>query len=77
MFTVTGDSSGDPYEILGVSAEASDQDVKAAYRKLLRENHPDRVTAQGLPEEFIEVANRKMAEINAAWDRIKKERGLN
>ncbi len=77
MFTVTGETAGDPYEILGVSAETSDRDVKAAYRKLLRENHPDRVTAQGLPEEFIEVANRKMAEINAAWDRIKKERGLN
>ncbi len=77
MFAATGDTSGNPYEILGVSAEASDRDVKAAYRKLLQENHPDRVTAQGLPEEFIEVANRKMAEINAAWDRIKKERGLN
>ena len=77
MFTATGETVGDPYEILGVSAESSDRDVKAAYRKLLQENHPDRVTAQGLPEEFIEVANRKMAEINAAWDRIKKERGLN
>ena len=63
--------------LLGLSPQASDAEVKAAYRKLLRENHPDRVTAQGLPEEFIEVANRKMAEINAAHDRIKAERGLN
>ena len=77
MFAASGTTAGDPYEVLGVSAAASDRDVKAVYRKLLQENHPDRVTAQGLPEEFIEVANRKMAEINAAWDRIKKERGLN
>jgi DnaJ like chaperone protein len=60
-----------------VSRQASDQEVKAAYRKLLRENHPDALMAQGLPEDFVEVANKKMAEINAAWDRIKKERGLN
>lgn len=76
MFMETGTRS-DPYEVLGLLPEASDAEVKAAYRKLLRENHPDRVTAQGLPEEFIEVANRKMAEINAAHDRIKAERGLN
>jgi len=67
----------DPYEILGVKRQASDQEIKAAYRKLLRENHPDALMAQGLPEDFIEIANKKMAEINAAWDRIKKERGLN
>lgn len=66
----------DPYEILGVARSASDQDVKSAYRKLLRENHPDTLMSQGLPEDFIEVANKKMAEINAAYDRIKKERGL-
>lgn len=66
----------DPYEILEVSRQASDQEVKSAYRKLLRENHPDALMAQGLPEDFVEVANKKMAEINAAWDRVKKERGL-
>ena len=76
MFTATG-SQVDPYEVLGLSPDASDAEVRKAYRKLLQENHPDRVTAQGLPEEFIEVANRKMAEINAAHDRIKAERGLN
>ncbi len=76
MFMETGARS-DPYEVLGLAPQASDAEVKAAYRKLLRQNHPDRVTAQGLPEEFIEVANRKMAEINAAHDRIKAERGLN
>ena len=66
----------DPYEVLGVAADAPDDAVKAAHRKLLRDYHPDKLIAQGLPEEFIEVANRKMARINAAWDRIKTARRL-
>lgn len=66
----------DPYEVLGVTSKASDSEVKSAYRKLLQENHPDKLMSQGLPEEFIEVANKKMAEINAAYDRIKTERNL-
>lgn len=66
----------DPYEILGVSRQASDKEVKAAWRKLTVENHPDRLVAQGMPPEFVEQANRKMATINAAYDRVAKERGL-
>lgn len=71
-------SSGisDPYAVLGVAPTATDSDIKAAYRKLLRENHPDTVIAQGLPEEFVEIATRKMAAINAAWDDIARMRGL-
>lgn len=76
-FVVDGSpADSDPYEILGVGADAEDAEVRTAYRRLLGENHPDKLMAQGLPEEFIEVANRKMAEINAAYDRIKKERNL-
>ena len=69
-------SETDPYEVLGLSRSATDAEVKRVFRKLLRENHPDKVVAQGLPEEFVDVANKKMAEINAAYDRIKTERGL-
>lgn len=66
----------DPYEVLDVSRDASDAHVKAAYRKLTRENHPDVLMAKGVPQEFIDLANEKMAAINAAYDRIEKERGL-
>ena len=71
-----GTEESDPYQILGLARKASDNTVKKAYRKLIRENHPDMLIAQGMPQEFIDVANEKMAAINAAYDRIEKERGL-
>ena len=66
-----------PYEVLGVARDDSDADIKKAYRKLIVENHPDKLMAQGLPQEFIDLANEKMAAINVAYDVIKKQRGLN
>jgi len=64
------------YEILGVQESASDSDIKKAYRKLIVENHPDKLMAQGLPQEFIDLANEKMVAINSAYDAIKKQRKL-
>jgi DnaJ like chaperone protein len=63
--------------LIGVSRDTPDDEIKSAYRKLVRENHPDRLMAQGVPEEFIEVANKKLAGINAAYETIQRERGLN
>lgn len=71
-----GPDQGDPYTILGIKHEASDEDVKTAYRQLVRENHPDRLVAQGLPSEFVELANEKLATINQAYEKIRKARGL-
>jgi DnaJ like chaperone protein len=71
-----GPDQSDPYHILGVERATSDDDIRAAYRQLSRENHPDRLIAQGLPQEFIEIANEKMATINGAYDQVRKERGL-
>jgi DnaJ like chaperone protein len=70
----TGDM--DPYAVLGLGRTAGDADIKKTYRRLIRENHPDVLIAQGMPPEFVAVANEKMAAINAAYDCIEKERGL-
>jgi DnaJ like chaperone protein len=71
-----GPDASDPYTILGVSRDISDAELKAAYRKLVREHHPDTLMAQGLPQEFVDVANQKVAAINDAYDRVAEERGL-
>jgi DnaJ like chaperone protein len=66
----------DPYEILGVPRSADGKELRAVWKKLMRENHPDALAARGVPAEFIQKANASVARINAAWDRIKRERGL-
>ena len=69
-------SKVDPYAILGLPRKTSDATLKSSYRKLIRQYHPDTLIAQGLPQEFIDLANEKMAAINGAYDQIRKERGL-
>jgi DnaJ like chaperone protein len=66
----------DPYEVIGLSPGASDAEIRATWKQLMRENHPDSLAARGVPQEFIASASEKVARINAAWDRIKRERGL-
>ncbi len=73
----TGPDAADPYTVLGVAHDISDQDLKSAYRKLIRENHPDKLVSEGLPQEFIDVANEKLKAINVAYEKISKQRGLN
>lgn len=67
---------GDPYVVLGLSRDADDAEVKRVYRKLVRENHPDRMIARGVPEEFVTIATDRLARINVAYERIEAERGL-
>jgi len=62
------------YAILGLAPNASDEELKARHRALVREHHPDRVCASGVPHEFCVAANRRLAAINAAYDAIVKER---
>jgi DnaJ like chaperone protein len=54
----------------------SDDALKAERRRLVRENHPDALVAQGLPDEFAAIATAKLARINAAWDRLAEARGI-
>jgi DnaJ like chaperone protein len=69
-----GPDRSNPYTILGVTRDSSDGAIKAQYRKLIREHHPDRLIAQGMPQEFIDIATEKLATINDAYDRIEKEK---
>jgi DnaJ like chaperone protein len=71
-----GGGGEDPYTVLGVDPSISDADLKKTYRKLIKEHHPDHLMAKGMPEEFINIANEKLAAINSAYDKIAKERGL-
>ncbi len=71
-----GTDDADPYEILGLDRTSTDEDIKLTYRKLVRENHPDRLIAEGLPKEMVDMANEKLARINSAYDRIAKLRGI-
>lgn len=66
----------DAYAVLGVTRSASDDEVKQTYRRLVREHHPDRLVAKGLPQEFVEHANKTLAAINAAYDRVARERKI-
>lgn len=63
------------YAALGVSAEASDSEVKRAYRKLMSQNHPDKLASRGVPDDMLKLATEKSQEIQAAYEMIRKSRG--
>ena len=62
----------DPYTVLGVECGADLATTRAAWRKLVRENHPDVLMSRGLPEEAIGMAQKRLIEINRAWDEIQE-----
>jgi DnaJ like chaperone protein len=72
--THLGADNDDPYAVLGARHDATDAELRAAWRAALSEAHPDRARARGLPSEFIEVAEAKAAAINAAYDAAMRER---
>ncbi len=67
---------GDSYKVLGVGTDATDAEVKKAYRRLMNQHHPDKLVARGLPESMMQVSKEKTREIRAAYDTIKKARGM-
>lgn len=71
-----GPTLAEAYAVLGISSDASDAEVKRAYRKLMSQHHPDKLAAQGLSEEMIRLATEKTAEISRAYDMIKQSRGF-
>ncbi|HUL07481.1 MAG TPA: DnaJ domain-containing protein [Candidatus Acidoferrum sp.] len=67
-------NSNDPYELLGVAPSISDEELKNVYHRRVQETHPDKLVSLGLPAEFVQLANDKVARINDAYDRICKHR---
>ena len=70
------DSAIDPYAVLELNDKASNDDVKNAYRNLIRKHHPDRLTAEGASAELIAIATEKMKRINIAYDTVCKMREI-
>ena len=68
------DAPRDPYVVLGVRRDMSLADIRGQWRKLARENHPDALIARGLPPEAIQLAEKRMADINRAWEEIEAGR---
>lgn len=64
------DAEPDPYDVLGVTPETPMEEIRAAWRTLVRETHPDRMVARGVPEEAVKLAEKRLIAINRAWEQI-------
>ena len=65
----------DAYAALGVDRDVGDKELKRAYRKLMSENHPDKLIARGVPDDMVKLATEKSQEIQSAYEMIRKHRG--
>jgi len=71
-----GEVECEPCIVLGIDPLATDEQIREAWIRQVKVHHPDRLIAQGLPEEAIKVANRKLALINDAYTKLRRQRGL-
>jgi DnaJ like chaperone protein len=69
-------ADADPYTTLGLTPAATAAEIKARYRKLVVEHHPDRLVGRGVPAEFVTIAERKLAAINVAYGKLAREKGI-
>ena len=74
--TNSSNSDNEPYYILGADQSDTNNEIKSKYRALVKKYHPDIMSGQGLDEEFIELATKKLQQINSAYEKIKQQRGL-
>ncbi|SFQ96339.1 TerB family tellurite resistance protein [Poseidonocella sedimentorum] len=65
------DAEPDPYSVLGVTPDMGHDEIRAAWRQLVRDSHPDRMLARGVPEEAVRIAEKRMVAINRAWEEIR------
>ncbi len=66
------DAVPDPYQVLGVTADTPIEEIRKAYRDLVRETHPDRVAARGVPCEAVKLAEKRLIAINSAWEDVQR-----
>lgn len=64
----------DPYDVLDVPADAPLDTIRSAWKAAVRENHPDRLQARGIPAEALRLAQERLMAVNAAWDEISRAR---
>ena len=64
------------YKILNCTPESSNEEIKAKYKKLVKDFHPDMIISKGLPEEFVEFAESRFREIQKSYEKIRKERNF-
>ncbi|MBT5220496.1 MAG: co-chaperone DjlA [Woeseia sp.] len=72
----TKDLLADAYTALGVTPDSTNAEIKRAYRKLISQNHPDKLAGRGLPESMRPVAEERSRELNAAYDLLKDARNI-
>jgi DnaJ like chaperone protein len=72
----TVDKLAQAYEVLGVTRDASDAEVTKAYRRLMNQNHPDKLVARGLPESMMKVAEEKTRQVLAAYEVVREARAM-
>ncbi|WP_145110524.1 TerB family tellurite resistance protein [Cereibacter azotoformans] len=65
-----GDAPRDPYDVLGVGHDAPLTEIRSAWKRAVRDCHPDRMVARGVPEEAVKLAERRLIDINRAWEEI-------
>jgi DnaJ like chaperone protein len=70
------DRINDAYQALGVSASDSNEVIKKSYRRLMSENHPDKLIAKGVPDEMVKLGTARSQEISTAYEVIKSARGM-
>ncbi|THD82174.1 molecular chaperone DjiA [Aliigemmobacter aestuarii] len=67
------DMPHDPYDVLDVDHDAPIEVIRAAWKKAVRESHPDRMQARGVPEEAVRLAERRLMAVNRAWEEISRK----
>ncbi len=69
-------SMKEAYDLLGIAQTATPEEIKKAYRRMMSQNHPDKLIAKGLPPEMIKVATQKTQRIKQAYEKIKETKGF-